>query len=270
MTRRLMLLLLAAVTVTVLAGCVAGAPSDIVNPPVVNPWPEATTEYLDSGAEVGVVPNSPTGAAFDKVYTKSDGQNLYVKVTFSKVGVGQNFYLLIDDTAQQSGYDPSRWNATLTTWWGNMGLKFIKNGVAFFDPDFVYLRGRSWDTSTGGVWLNDDWAKIANAIIGPDESSSVSVKQLIGETALAADGSAYEITIPYAAIGHGATSGAKLQLVALLGRDVWAKEGEFLDPTQRPLGIQTMIPYSGQAITDAGTPEARISDVNDAIRVTLK
>ena len=228
-------------------------------------WPAWTSDFTDSGMTALSVPSTPAGA-FDKIYTMSDGTNLKIRVTFQTVGVGQNFWLLIDDVAQTSDYVISRWDSGFTIGWGSMGMTFND-----FDLNLVYLRGRSWGPENG-QWVNQSWAKIAHAVTGSSEnngwtnkSSDCSDVQTVGFT----DYSSYDITIPYAAIGSGAASGAHLKIVALLGRETWqgATEGTFIGAD--PLGIQAVIPGDGTTVkNDDGHP--RIADIEEYVKCTLK
>lgn len=273
MSRRFIYLAALVLLAALVGGCrfVIGMPSWAGHEPPVDPWPPATTDWRDSGALAGAVNTDPatTPAILGKLYTKSDGNNLYVKVTYDTVGYGFNFYLLVDNIAVDNGYNPSRWDSTLTFWWGNMGLQFEKNGTMFFTPDLAILRAREWGGPNPGKLVEADWARKSHAIIGPDEGNIIDVG---GQVTVEQneDGSEYIITIPYSAIGTGAKSGDRLQLIAMVGRDTWGDaEGVFLPESERPLGIQSAIPFSGK-ITDEGTPEARISFFDSAVYVTLK
>lgn len=271
MNRKSVKLIFVLLVMVLAGGCrwVVGMPSWAGDQePPVDPWPPATTEWVDSGALAGAVDTDPstTPAILDKLYTKSDGENLYVKVTYDTVGYGYNFYLLVDNIEVDNGYNPSRWDSTLTFWWGNMGLTFEKNGTMFFSPDLAILRARAWDGEQAGMLVDEDWAKMNHAIIGSEEGNSLGVEATVDQNE---DGSEYIITIPYTSIGMGAKSGDRLQLIAMVGRDTWASEGEFLKPEERPLGIQSAIPFSG-VITDEGTSEARISYFDSAVYVRLK
>lgn len=270
MNRKLFQLIVILLVTALVGGCRwVGMPSWGGGGAPADPWPPATSDWADSGALAGAVDMNPetSPAILSKLYTRSDGQNLYVKVTYDTVGYGFNFFLLVDNVRVDNGYNPSRWNSHFTTWWGSMGLKFEKNGTMFFSPDLVVLRAREWDGERIGMLVEDDWGKIDHAIVGPSEEDFREVDVTVEQNA---DGSEYVITIPYASIGMGARSGDRLQIIAMVGRDTWLNsEGEFLEPSERPLGIQTAIPFSG-VITDEGTPEARISYFNSAVLVTLK
>lgn len=262
--------LLMLLTILVLSGCqLVGMPSWATPKDDLEPWPQASTDWVDSGALAGAVDHDPESsvAILKSLSTRSDGHNLHVKVSYDTVGYGYNFYLLVDNVEVNNGYDPSLWNSTLTFWWGNMGLNFKNNGATFFRPDLAILRARSWGGEDVGKIVEEDWAEITHAIVGPEEGNVIEVDVTFVQNE---DGSEYEITIPYSSIGTGAKSGDRIQLIAMVGRDTWGDhEGEFLAPGERPLGIQSAIPFSG-LITDEGTPEARISTFHSAVRVTLK
>lgn len=254
-----------------IAGCGGGSSSSSPTPsPTTDPWPAATTTWQDSGMQAISVPETSgnIAGAFDKIYTKSDGTNLYVKVTFARVGAGHNFYLLVDDKALNSGYNASRWDSNFTLWWGSMGMTFTD-----FDMDFIYLRGRSWDDPHKGQWRSEDEQKIANAVTGPEEGSTRNVKSSCSDvqTSGVTDFSSYEITIPYASMGlNGAHSGDRIQIVALLGRETWqgATEGTYIGA--RPLGIQSAIPGDGTMVAETGTDHPRIAVINNVVKCRLQ
>lgn len=269
-----MILWVAMIAVT---GCGSGSHGEVIPDP--DPWPAATTEWQDSGMQALSVPEASgnIAGAFKAIETKSDGSNLYVKVIFDRVGVGHNVWLLVDDKSMGSDYNSSRWDSNFTIMWGSMGMT-----IASFDLDFIYLRARSWDDANKGQWVMDSWAKIAHAVIGPNEDSIRNVTDNCSDietTGSLTPYSSYEITIPYSSIGSGAHSGDRVQIVALLGRETWKgdNEGTYITNEEgspiRPLGIQSAIPGNETSVlvdNNASPVVYRIKEIKKAVRCTLK
>lgn len=272
MYKKTMFLLVLLLVLSVLAGgCFSRpAPKEPVDEPEELLFPDYAWE--DSGATGLSVPGSPSGVEFGKLFTYSDGTNLYLQVVYKNIGYGQNFWVLIDNTRIQSGYNPSLWDSKWGVWWGNMGMEFVDD---FFDPDFIMVRARSWDGDVGILKETDhtpngDEGGNANAM-GPDDESCLNVYNTLSDIQ-SESGKNIVFTIPYASIGKEkqSQSGDELQIIVMVGREVWAwdgPEGKYID--DRPLGMQAMMPADGE-ITGEGTPEARIAKVKSAIKYTLK
>lgn len=261
------LLVLVVVLGTLLVGC--GRKEPVVEKPDLL-LPDYA--WVDSGATGLAVPDSPSGVKFSKLYTYSDGSKLYIQVVYDKIGYGQNFWLLIDDTAINSGYDPSGWDKKWGAWWGNMGMSFKDD---FFDPDFIEVRARDWDSEESKLKPTEyveggDPGGGGNAnAMGSDDENCKNVYATVSDIQ-SESGKNIVFIIPYSSIGkeQQAKSGDEVRIIVMVGRDVWQwSEQEYLP--ERPIGMQAMIPNAGEII-DEGKDTARIGVVNGAIAYTLK
>ncbi|HEX3046492.1 MAG TPA: hypothetical protein VHY08_17175 [Bacillota bacterium] len=280
------LIMVLGLVMVIIAGCGGGSdnPTHLGPTPTPTPIPEvfpnATTDYSDSGATGYALAENvlitgddgstwgnnnidDTVGAFGTLATKSDkaGMYLYVKISFAKVGTGRMVCLLIDDTAQTSGFPVNGQYTQYLPWEGSFGLQ-----IPNFDPDLGIGAQRNWGPVT---WQSTK----AFTYTGPSQNDNTPVNAQCTITDITDGGgtanSVYEFKIPYSVIGaDGAQSGAKLKIVALLGRGTYSDNaGTFV--TARPLGASSTIPGDAVTLTDSGQSTVRIGTVGSYVKCTL-
>lgn len=255
----------------IVAGCGSSSPTTVgpTPSPTAPPedFPAATTTYQDSGATGYVIPENNIGTTvgtLDTLATKSDGTNLYVKILLKAdaIGQGRTICLLVDDTAQNSGFPVNDQFIQYLPWDGAYAVQ-----ISNFDPDFAIGVMRKWDSANPTVN-----STAAFTYIGNTQNSYTDVTSQCSAADIAADHSTFEFQIPYSVIGsNGAARGAKLKPVALLARGAYKdNNGTFQDPSQRPLGTSSVIPGNAITITDSGLDTVRVSKIGSYVKCTLE
>ncbi len=285
------LIMILSLAMVIIAGCGGGGGSTTVGPtptpiPAPEEFPDSTTAYQTSGPTFfdsgyaltdTVVLTGDDGStwgdtriddavgALGTLATYSDGANkiLYVKVTFSKTGVGRQVCLLVDDTAQTSNFPVNGRYTQYLPWLGSFDLR-----IPNFDPDLGVGAEREWGPGTlkSNIYQFYYDGSSQVQIAAPLPSCSVN--------GLTHDGggnvSSIEFQIPYDNIGkNGAVSGANLKLVAILGRGVYASDDGTL-VTARPLGASSAIPGDQIILADPDTDAVRIGTIGSYAKCALE
>lgn len=225
---------------------------------------ETIQEVGDNGTTYGTSGVDDMTGALGTLASKSDGQYLYVKVSFSKVGKGRLVCLLVDDAAKTSGFPVSGQLTHYLPWEGQFNIQYTN-----FDPDFGMGAQRNWGPAT---WQSTKAFTYTGNTQGSNTAVNFTSNPECKITDISGGGTAnsiYEFKIPYTLIGTGgAHSGDHIKLVALLGRGMYSS-GETLI-TARPLGVSSAIPGDAVTLANSGQNSVRIATIGSYVKCTLQ